>query len=353
MTNNPKSASKPGLLERLAQGPVICAEGYLFELERRGYLQAGAFVPEVVIDHPEVVKRLHEDFVHAGSDIVEAFTYYGHRQKLRVIGREDILEPLNRGALKIANEVADEHGCLMAGNICNTNVYERNDAKTHAAVRAMYEEQVGWAVEEGADFIIAETIDWFGEAEIALDVIRQTKLPAVVTLSVHREEKTFDDVDVISACQRLADHGADVVGLNCQRGPDTLLPILQRVRKAISCHVAGLPVPYRTTADEPTFQSLTDHSCGCIPGNRPFPTALDPFTCNRYECGEFAKACQESDIRYIGLCCGAAPHHIRAVAEALGRQVPGSRYSPDMSKHAFFGTNSAIPTSYRDRQKAI
>ncbi len=36
-----KSARKSlGLLDRLAAGPVICAEGYLFEFERRGYLQA-------------------------------------------------------------------------------------------------------------------------------------------------------------------------------------------------------------------------------------------------------------------------------------------------------------------------
>ena len=85
MTSN----EKQGLLERLEQGPVICAEGYLFECERRGYLQAGAFVPEVVLDHPEVVTELHREFVHAGSDVVEAFTYYGHRAKLRQIGRED------------------------------------------------------------------------------------------------------------------------------------------------------------------------------------------------------------------------------------------------------------------------
>jgi len=63
---------KLGLLDRLARGPVICAEGYLFECERRGYLQAGAFVPEVVLDHPEVVAELHREFVHAGSDVVEA-----------------------------------------------------------------------------------------------------------------------------------------------------------------------------------------------------------------------------------------------------------------------------------------
>src|ERR1041385_6338550 len=77
---------KDRLLEWLEQGPVVCAEGYLFECERRGYLQAGAFVPEVVLEHPEIVSQLHREFVHAGSDVVEAFTYYAHREKLRVIG---------------------------------------------------------------------------------------------------------------------------------------------------------------------------------------------------------------------------------------------------------------------------
>ena len=77
-----------GLLERLAKGPVICAEGYLLEFERRGYLQAGAFVPVVVLEHPDLVEGLHRDFVRAGSDVVEAFTYYAHRAKLKIIGRE-------------------------------------------------------------------------------------------------------------------------------------------------------------------------------------------------------------------------------------------------------------------------
>src|SRR5881628_1648638 len=102
-----------GLLERLAAGPVICAEGYLFEFERRGYLQAGAFVPEVVLEHPDLVSQLHREFVHAGSDVVEAFTYYAHREKLRMIGKEQLLEELNRQALAIAKEVADESGALL------------------------------------------------------------------------------------------------------------------------------------------------------------------------------------------------------------------------------------------------
>lgn len=53
---------------------VVVAEGYIFEFERRGYLKAGSFVPEVVLDRPDLVKSLHEEFVHAGSDVVLAFT---------------------------------------------------------------------------------------------------------------------------------------------------------------------------------------------------------------------------------------------------------------------------------------
>ena len=88
------------LKERLDKGPVICAEGFLFEIERRGYMASGEFVPMVSLDHPEVLENLHREFQHAGSDIVEAFTYNGHREKMRVIGKEELLEPLNRAALK-------------------------------------------------------------------------------------------------------------------------------------------------------------------------------------------------------------------------------------------------------------
>src|SRR3954447_16190734 len=107
-------------MERLSRGVVLGAEGYLFELERRGYLKSGPYVPEVVLDEPGAVRELHREFLRAGSDVMVAFTYYAHRDKLRTIGREGDLEPLNRQALRLAREVADEGGALVAGNICNT-----------------------------------------------------------------------------------------------------------------------------------------------------------------------------------------------------------------------------------------
>ena len=122
--------------ERLDAGPVICAEGFLFELERRGYLSAGEFVPEVALEYPDALRALHVDYQRAGSDIVEAFTYNGHREKMRVIGKEDLLEPLNRAALQIAREVADAHpGDLMAGNISNTNIWDPADTGRQSEVQ--------------------------------------------------------------------------------------------------------------------------------------------------------------------------------------------------------------------------
>lgn len=330
------------LLDRLEAGPVICAEGYLFECERRGYLQAGAFVPEVVLDHPDVIAHLHREFVHAGSDVVEAFTYYGHREKLRLIGKEDLLEPLNRNALQIAREVARESGTLLAGNLSNTNLYEGDEASGRT-VRAMFEEQLAWAVEEGADFLIGETFSWLEEAVIALEAMRATGLPTVITLVLHQELDTREGVRFVEACKRLEDAGADVVGLNCSRGPDTLLPLLAPIREAVSCHVAALPVPYRTTDAQPTMQSLGDPHRD----ERPFPTALDPFTCTRHELGDFARDAHALGAGYLGVCCGAGPHHIRAVAEALGRTPPASRYSADMSKHAFLGTDATLKEENR------
>src|SRR6185437_10127947 len=188
---------------RLKEGPVICAEGYVFELERRGYLQAGAFVPEVLIEHPEVVEQLHLDFVRAGSDVTQALTYYVHREKLRVIGREKDLVPMNRAALRIAKSVARKTGTLFAGDICNTNIYDPADKAALKEVERIFAEQVGWAVEAGVDYFVAETLSWVDEALMALAAIRKySKVPAVVTLAILKDPLTREGLTAAEACKR-------------------------------------------------------------------------------------------------------------------------------------------------------
>jgi len=329
------------LMSCLAAGQVICGEGYVFELERRGYVQAGPFVPEVVLEEPDAVASLHREFVRAGSDVVVACTYYAHRAKLRLVGREGDLERLNRAALDIATNVAAESGAMVAGNICNTNVFESGDRRSSAVAQAMFAEQVGWAADAAVDYVIAETFSFCEEALLAVREVKQAGLPCVATLAICREPATFDGVAVTEACKRLAAAGADVVGVNCMRGPHTMLPLLAPIVAAVEVPVAALPVPYRTTAANPAFMTLRDegYAAHSHAHGGAFPTALDPLMCNRDEIADFTAAAAALGVRYFGLCCGAGPHHLRSMAEALGRTPRASRYSPDMTQHPMLGTS--------------
>uniref|UniRef100_A0A7S2L0P0 Hcy-binding domain-containing protein n=1 Tax=Zooxanthella nutricula TaxID=1333877 RepID=A0A7S2L0P0_9DINO len=331
-------------LDRVASGEtIICAEGYLFELERRGYVQVGPFVPEVTLRHPEVVRGLHMEFARAGSDIVEAFTYYANRAKLRLIGKEHILEPLNRAALRIAKDVAEETGTIMAGNICNTSSYKVGDSASEEDVRMQFREQCQWAAEEGAELIIGETFDHFGEAVIALDEIKRVGLPPVITFALanwtdgsKKGDRLLlqDDVGIVDACQRMHDDGAVVVGLNCHYGPNTILKPLAEIRKATNFPLAALPVGYRCTDHRPTMQELSAQGKTY--------TDLDPHTCTRDDFGEFATACRDLGVQYVGTCCGGAAHHVRAMAMALGRQPDAAATAPDLTKHFVFGSEAVL-----------
>jgi betaine-homocysteine S-methyltransferase len=242
--------------------------------------------------------------------------------------------------VQIANEIAAEGGALVAGNICNTWSYDPQAPKeSGAVVREQYREQLGWAVEEGIDFVIAETNDFVGEALIGLEVCQELGLPAMVTFASVKDAVTYDGYDYIEACKMLADHGAAVVGLNCSRGPATMLPLLERLRAAVDIPIAAQPVPYRTDAGTPAFESLKYPD-----GSRAFPIALEPFAHTRFEMADFARQAADLGVGYVGICCGGAPHYVRAMAEALGRQTPASRYSPALDLHPVLGTGQDTST---------
>src|SRR5207248_2841888 len=98
-----------------------------------------------------------------------------------------------------------ESGALLAGDLSNTNIYLPEDTSTHRTVRTAFEEQVQWAVEAGVDFFIAETFSYLAEALLALEVIRETGLPSVVTLAIHQPGVTPDGATPGEACKALED----------------------------------------------------------------------------------------------------------------------------------------------------
>ena len=321
---------KKGILERLKDGPVLGDGGYLLELEKRGWVRAGPFTPEVALMYPEALRELHVEFREAGAEVLQALTFYASRDKLATVGLDNRLEDLNRAAVRIARDVAGDK-CLVAGNLSLTWMYEPGSASAADRVRRTFDEQLAVQVEEGIDFVIGETFSWLGEALIAVECAKKTGLPAMVTICFENKDVTAEGKTADEAAKALIDAGADIVGMNCLRPPEHMLPSMEKMRKAVSGFLACQPVAFRTPKTKPDFTSLPE-----------FPTALEPLQLTRKAMAEYAMQAKQIGINYIGACCGTAASHIREMACALGKLPEDSRVwnrggEKPMSAYEYYG----------------
>jgi len=307
------SNKKKGILERLKEGPVLGDGGYLLELEKRGWVRAGPFTPEVALIYPNALRELHIEFREAGAEVLQALTFYASRDKLATVGLENRLEEMNRSAVRVAREVAGDQ-CLVAGNLSLTWMYEPGSPSAADRVRQTFDEQLAVQVDEGVDFIIGETFSWLGEALIAVERAKKTGLPTMVTICFENKDETAEGKSAADAAKALLDAGADIVGMNCLRPPQHILGPMEQMRKGVDGYLACQPVAYRTPPGKPDFTSLLE-----------FPYALDPLQLTRKEMADYAVNARDIGINYIGACCGTVAMHIREMARVLGKLPEDSR----------------------------
>ncbi len=324
------SGNKKGILEKLSEGVVLGDGGYLLELEKRGRVRAGPFTPEVALNNPESLLELHREFRDAGADVLQALTFYASRDKLATVGMGERVEELNRAAVRIAKQAAGDR-CLVAGNLSLTWMYESNDKAAADRVRKTFDEQLDVQVAEGVDFIIGETFSFLGEALLAVEQAKKTKLPVMVTVCFENEDITTDGKTPADVARALADAGADVVGINCLRSPEHTLPLMAEMRKAVPGYIGCQPVAYRTTHTHRDFTSLPA-----------FPDQLEPYQLTRREMAEYAVKARKLGVNYIGACCGAVATHIREMARALGKLPADERVwnkggEKPMSAYEYYG----------------
>ena len=305
---------KKDILQRLAEGPVLGDGGYLLELEKRGWVQAGPFTPEVSDVHPEAVAELHREFLRAGAEVLTALTFYASEDKLSTVGLADSVEQINRAAVRIANDVASDGDALVAGNISLTWMYDPDDPKSADRVRELFDRQLAWQVEEGVDLVIGETFGALGEALLAVERIKAAGKVAMVTMSFEQEPRSHEGHSPAECARRLADAGAEIVGINCLRNPDTTLPLMEEVRAAVDAYVACQPVAYRTPQHSHDFTALPE-----------FPHGLETLQLSRSEMADYAVRACDLGIDFIGSCCGSVASHVRAMARALGKSSDDER----------------------------
>lgn len=298
---------KLSILDKLKKGIVLGDGGYLLALENRGYVQAGPFTPEVTIEHPNALLALHQEFVNAGAEVLQVLTFYASENKLAQIGYANRLEEINRAAVKVARQAAG-NDALVAGDLCLTWKYVEGDPKSHDECRKLFDDQIRFQAAEGVDFWIAETFLHVGEAKIAIECAKKTKLPVMATMAFEGP-KTRDGKMPAEAAKILEGAGADIIGSNCWQDPTHMLPAIEQMRKAVKCFVAAQPVAYRCTDEVPFFT-----------GQKGFPDKLDPYKLTRYELGDFAQKAKDMGVNYIGGCCGCEGSHIRQMARVLGKK---------------------------------
>lgn len=313
-------AARHELLNRLTNGILLGDGGYVLELERRGYVQAGPYTPEVVVEFPEVVEQLHVEFKRAGAEILRALTFYGSEDKLRVVDRAHQVDAVNQNAVRIARKVAGRDA-FVAGVITLTTIFRGSDSNARKHARELMAKQVYLQKEAGVDLFAGETFVNLQEALIALEVIRETGLPTMITMSIG-PSGSREGVSPEECARCLASEGADIVGVNCSFDPMVSLITARKMREATDAYVACAPIGYRTPNPAASFTVHPE-----------FPLALERWQLNRFDLAGFAVRAKSLGINIIGGCCGVAAYHIRAMAEALGRRPPASKKSPDLSRH--------------------
>jgi len=322
---------KKNILEKLAEGPVLGDGGYLLELEKRGYVQAGPFTPEVSLTHPEALAELHREFIRAGAEVIQTLTFYASEDKLATVGLAGKVSDINQAAVRVAHEAAAGTDVLIAGNLSLTWAYDPKDPQSPDHVRALFDRQIEVQMKGGVDFIIGETFSWLGEAILCVERIKKAGLPAMVTMAYEATPLCYEGFGPGECAKRLQDAGADIVGVNCLRNPEQTLPLVQQMREAVSGFVACQPTAYRTPAEKPDFTSLPD-----------FPLALDPLQLTREDMAKYAIQARDRGVNYIGSCCGSVAIHVREMARALGKSSAAEREwksvtGKPMSAYEYYG----------------
>lgn len=308
------------ITELLQQGVVLGDGGYLIELERRGYVDSGSgrekvgtgrgsgqFTPEVAIENPDALRELHREFLGAGSNVLQALTFFGTREKLNRAGYGSDTERINATAVKLAKEVAGDKA-LVAGSVSRTQLTEREGMESLGKSRDHIAEQIRLLKDAGVDFLILETFFHLAEMKIALECAAAAGLPAVATMSFRPLITKCSDGHTPAECAKvMADLGAIAVGANCEQNPKRMLSLLREMRAATNVPLAAQPSAFQTTEECHSFTRLPA-----------FPDDLETIQVSRSEFIHFGQAAKSEGIGYLGGCCGCNAAYIRALARGAG-----------------------------------
>lgn len=279
--------------ERLKQGPILCdgAMGTLLDLYEYDEL------PHEIqnIKNPDIVERIHREYIEAGSEIIETNTFSANRFRLAEYHLDDKVREINIKGVEIAKKVAGEN-IYVAGAIGPTGkLIEPVGQIKRQQVRDVFKEQLEYLLEAGIDLIMLETFVNTHELDEAIEAAKSlTNLPIVAQKAFAEDGAILSSNYPLEIVEHIISKGIDIVGANCSVGPQRMFSIIK------SLHKDGIYLTAQPAAGIPTLHN----------GRSIYHASPDYLA-------TYARELVENGVSIIGACCGSTPQHIRAIREAI------------------------------------
>jgi methionine synthase / methylenetetrahydrofolate reductase(NADPH) len=308
---------------------VMVGDGAMGTLLYQQGFPVGISYEELNLLHPEVIASVHKQYYDAGARVIETNTFSANREKLSKFGLENEVAAINKAGVELARQAVGDDAYVI-GSIGSVQTAKRINIRSSRIEEAL-REQITALIDAGPDGLLLETFYHMNEMELALRLIRElSDIPVICQFATEGTMTTLDGVPLQEAFDRLAVLGADVIGFNCQIGPNGIMRTIEKLTAP-----ADIPFSVFPNAGMPDY----------VDGRVTFGATPEYFA----ECAaQFAAL----GAHIIGGCCGTTPKHIAAIAQALSGVAAGTSAAVRLEQRRTEGA-AAVVTPPAEEQLGV
>src|SRR5579859_3998500 len=323
------SSSDSAFVGALAARPVLC-DGAMGTLLYSKGIFINRCYDELNLSQPDLIQGIHQDYLHAGAEVIETNTFGGNSFRLARHGCADKVREVNLAGARLAREAAKSFQALVAGAVGPLGVRIEPLGKiAREEARDSFRQQIEALVQGGVDLLILETFGSLDELHQALLAAREVNpdIPVVAQVTIDEDGSCLDGSTPEVFGPRLAEWGADVIGINCSVGPVAMLDAIERLRAATSAPLSAMP-------------------------NAGMPRNVEGrniYLCSPEYMASYARKFVAAGVTVVGGCCGTTPEHIHSMAQALRVGEARAASYPVVKVTARQITVSAPPMAQRSK----
>ncbi len=304
------SAGNTSAAQLLSGGRVLVCDGAMGTMLHAAGAALDRSLPELNLSDPGLVATIHDSYLIAGADIIQANTFGANRLWLSDHGFPDKVAEINRAGVRLARAAADRSGAdssgrpvLVAGSVSPAvTAPQRRRVGAAERMEVLREQILALVADDAADLLILETFGFLDELVEAVTVAASvTSLPLIAQATFADDAHTLGGETPREVAAVLSSLPVAMIGTNCTIGPQRMLVVAEDLVR-----YSAVPVSAQPNAGQPRRT-----------GPRSFEFAIDGGYFSRY-LTRFADA----GVTLVGGCCGTTPTHIRAVAESLRTPPP-------------------------------